>query len=137
MKVCGNCRLGKDYAEFSKNSGAKDGLQHWCKTCYSEYLKPYARHYTRYYSKGNLVRQRQAAIVAYGGKCVCCGEGQYEFLAFDHINNGRGNPPNRERTYTMLRRLRDAGWPKDEIQLLCHNCNLAKGFYGKCPHEKK
>lgn len=20
-------------------------------------------------------------------------------------------------------------------KLLCHNCNCAKGFYGKCPHE--
>lgn len=20
-------------------------------------------------------------------------------------------------------------------QVLCHNCNLAKGFYGECPHE--
>jgi len=23
------------------------------------------------------------------------------------------------------------------FQLLCHNCNLAKGFYGKCPHDER
>ena len=23
------------------------------------------------------------------------------------------------------------------FQILCHNCNIAKGHYGKCPHEKK
>ena len=22
------------------------------------------------------------------------------------------------------------------FQILCHNCNVAKGIYGKCPHEK-
>ena len=21
------------------------------------------------------------------------------------------------------------------IQILCHNCNLAKGYYGSCPHQ--
>jgi hypothetical protein len=21
-------------------------------------------------------------------------------------------------------------------RVLCHNCNLARGFYGYCPHEK-
>jgi len=25
----------------------------------------------------------------------------------------------------------------DGFQILCHNCNSAKGFYGKCPHERK
>jgi hypothetical protein len=22
----------------------------------------------------------------------------------------------------------------DGFQVLCHNCNLAKGYYGECPH---
>ena len=22
------------------------------------------------------------------------------------------------------------------FQILCHNCNVAKGLYGECPHEK-
>ena len=42
---------------------------------------------------------------------------------------------------SSLRDLRLSVWmiknnfPKG-FQVLCHNCNLAKGFYGKCPHEK-
>jgi hypothetical protein len=27
-------------------------------------------------------------LSAYGGKCVCCGESEYKFLAIDHINGG-------------------------------------------------
>jgi hypothetical protein len=27
------------------------------------------------------------------------------------------------------------GYP-DTFQLLCHNCNLARGFYGTCPHQR-
>ena len=23
------------------------------------------------------------------------------------------------------------------FQVLCHNCNMSKGFYGYCPHEKE
>ena len=23
------------------------------------------------------------------------------------------------------------------FKILCHNCNNAKGFYGKCPHQKQ
>lgn len=30
---------------------------------------------------------------------------------------------------------RKNNYPKG-FQVLCHNCNLAKGFYGKCPHQK-
>ena len=27
------------------------------------------------------------------------------------------------------------GYPKDCLQLLCHSCNKAKAFYGRCPHQ--
>jgi hypothetical protein len=30
--------------------------------------------------------------------------------------------------------LRNQGYPNG-FRTLCHNCNLARGFYGYCPHE--
>jgi hypothetical protein len=68
---------------------------------------------------------------AYGSRCACCGENEIWFLALDHIG-GRDKTINRGKQ--ELSRLRRLGWPKDNYQLLCHNCNLAKGFYGVCPH---
>jgi Recombination endonuclease VII len=57
-------------------------------------------------------RKREELIQSLGGKCACCGESEIKFLAVDHVN-GKAQP---------------------ERQVLCHNCNLAKGFYGQCPH---
>lgn len=82
-------------------------------------------------------RQRITVIEAYGGKCSCCGESRYEFLAVDHINNDgnimrKGVHP--KSPYGWLIRN---NFPKENFQILCHNCNCAKGFYGYCPHEKE
>ena len=31
--------------------------------------------------------------------------------------------------------IKKNNFPKG-FQILCHNCNVAKGIYGECPHEK-
>jgi hypothetical protein len=73
-----------------------------------------------YYSKGSL-------------KCACCGETENMFLCIDHIEGG-GYKDRRFRCGTQLYRwLRKNSFPTG-FQVLCHNCNLAKGFYGECPH---
>lgn len=80
---------------------------------------------------------RNEAIMMYGGKCVCCGETTPEFLHLDHVNNdgaahrktlGGGA----DKTLSWAKRN---NWP-DSLQLKCHNCGMAEGFYGQCPHEK-
>jgi len=35
--------------------------------------------------------------------------------------------------YSLLRRL---GYP-DGFRVLCHNCNMAYGFYKTCPHVRE
>lgn len=85
-------------------------------------------------------RLRLATLTAYGGKCACCGESRNEFLAIDHVNGG-GNEHRRSLStnprggagQTTYRWLRRAGYPPG-FQVLCHNCNMARGFYGHCPH---
>ena len=83
-------------------------------------------------------RIRMEMIEAYGGACTCCGEIQPEFLSIDHIRNDgytkrlKGEPSGA----ALYKVLRDKGWPRDEYQLLCMNCNFAKGHFGECPHKK-
>jgi radical SAM protein with 4Fe4S-binding SPASM domain len=37
---------------------------------------------------------------------------------------------------SINRWLKLQGFPHDgRFQLLCHNCNIAKGCYGGCPHQ--
>lgn len=100
-----------------------------------------------YYQKNRLeiLRKKSEAdrilkseiVQEYGGKCECCGEEVIEFLTVDHVN-GDGASHRREiggkgrRLYLAIKR---AGFPKDRYRLLCFNCNIARGFYGYCPHK--
>jgi len=77
-------------------------------------------------------RERAAVIEAYGGKCACCGETQYEFLSIDHVAGG-GRKHRASLTMSMEHFLYKNGFPAG-YRLLCHNCNQAIGYYGRCPH---
>jgi hypothetical protein len=78
-----------------------------------------------HYSNGNI-------------KCNCCGEADIRFLCLDHINGGG----NRERATighivgsSFYKWLRARGFPPG-IQVLCYNCNMAKGVSKECPHKQ-
>ena len=81
---------------------------------------------------------RQEIIEEYGGSCACCGEVIPEFLSIDHINND-GNVERKQNNSKggakFYKELKDRGFPKDNYQLLCMNCNFAKGHFGICPHQ--
>lgn len=68
--------------------------------------------------------------------CACCGETHYEFLSLDHIDGGGTEHRRQVGSQNLYSWLIQHDFP-DGIQVLCHNCNQAKGFYGKCPHEKQ
>lgn len=84
----------------------------------------------------NWKRRRLEMIEHYGGKCACCGEHRPEFLAIDHINGG-GRRQEKELggsnsyVYAYIRRH---NFPPG-FRVLCHNCNMAYGLYGFCPHQ--
>lgn len=90
--------------------------------------------------RSRSLRIKLETISAYGGKCVCCGEPDYHFLCIDHINND-GNTHRkalgRSGGHVFYEWLKGRGFPKDEFQLLCFNCNNGKEFYGVCPHQEK
>lgn len=80
---------------------------------------------------------RLTVLEHYGGKCVCCGEDRYEFLAIDHINNDGKKDRDVAGTGTsFFYWVIKENYP-DNLRILCHNCNMARHIYGKCPHENK
>lgn len=80
---------------------------------------------------------RLEIIKEYGGKCKCCGENIPEFLTIDHIHDDGGIKRKLKEEVkggSFYRWLKEHGFPKDNFQLLCMNCNFAKGHFGGCPH---
>ena len=78
--------------------------------------------------------------------CRCCGENYHvDFLALDHISGRKEMDSDTKLVklgYSSLKRtvglhkwIIENNFPKG-FQILCHNCNVAKGHYGECPHEK-
>jgi len=65
-------------------------------------------------------------------KCICCGEKEIKFLALDH-KFGNGNEHRKMAKGNMCWWIIKNNFP-DMFQILCHNCNQAKGYYGACPH---
>lgn len=91
-----------------------------------------------YRRKWNL-KQRTICLKYYGGdppKCACCGETIFEFLGIDHINGGGQTHKKEIKRLVIYRWLILNNFPKG-YRVLCHNCNLARGFYGECPHERQ
>ena len=81
-------------------------------------------------------RVRIQTLEAYGSNCQCCGERRKEFLSIDHIRNDGAEERRRLKTRAGLpfyRWLRKQGYPAG-YQVLCFNCNMAKGIWGYCPH---
>ena len=134
---CPTCRKTKHLSAFYKlkKGGGRSGL---CKACLR---KRSSAHYVTnreqigQQSRGARWQLRLEAIAAYGGKCVCCEIDDPILLSIDHKHGG--GKQHQERTggsRGVLIDLKRRGWP-DDCQLLCWNCNCAKGFFGKCPHQ--
>jgi hypothetical protein len=69
-------------------------------------------------------------------KCNCCGYSEsLDGLSIDHIE-GRNKMGHSKsvKGNQLYRFLIEHHFPKG-YQVLCHNCNSAKGHFGKCPHE--
>lgn len=116
-----------------------------CRKCHQETNKGYKLSVLKYRSSDKWKktkkeydrRVRYEALVHYSADppfCSCCGEKHLEFLAFDHINGGGNKHTKSMKRAKLSIWLKSAGYP-DGFQILCHNCNMAKGIYGVCPHK--
>ena len=96
----------------------------------------------RYFELRNILLEGYSKSIP---KCVCCGVKGNEFLAIDHIKGRKemdSEPELKKIGYSsklvsgkLYVWLRNNNFPKG-FQILCHNCNFAKGKLGKCPHQK-
>lgn len=131
MRWCPGCQRELPIADFTRRLN-------YCRPCHRKQARAWAlanpdirRQQAARYS----AKLRAEVLAAYGGRCVCCGESTPEFLAVDHVYND-GVIHRRSVNGAVYVDLRRRGFPRDGFQLLCHNCNMAKQFYGGCPHAR-
>lgn len=116
----------------------KGARMEFCKEGHSNWVERHGRRWCSdcrsLWNIASRRRLRVEALAHYGPSCQCCGETRFEFLAFDHINGG-GSAHLKSLNGTHIDQwLKNNNWPEG-FQVLCHNCNMAKGWYGMCPHE--
>ncbi len=90
---------------------------------------------TRTTGKAIRSRYRKDVMGHYGGECACCGESEDEFLSIDHKDNDGAKHRRVVNGSRLYRWLMKNDYPGN-FQILCMNCNWAKGRYGMCPHER-
>jgi hypothetical protein len=66
--------------------------------------------------------------------CKCCKDKHLEFLTIDHINGG-GNKHLKTISMDIYSFLIKNNYPTG-FRVLCMNCNWARRFNKKCPHQK-
>lgn len=153
LRTCTRCLIEKPLAAgFYANAYNRDGHHTICKECVkADRRDRYAADPAKYQAKNKAYyadhreqslesgrRLRAAALAAYGGCCACCGETTPEFLGIDHVNNDGEAHRAELKGYgrAIYQWLKREGYPQDgRFQVLCHNCNVAKGCYGACPHQ--
>lgn len=154
MSHCPRCDTDLPLEAFYPDTSKRDGVSSWCRACTLAHRKSdYAADRDKYqarnraYYRSNRERfvgynrkVRAQVLEAYGGRCMCCGEDTPEFLGIDHVNNDGESHRRELKGYgrSIYQWLKREGYPQDgRFQLLCHNCNMAKGCYGACPHQGK
>jgi hypothetical protein len=85
-----------------------------------------------------VAEKKEIVLNHYGRRCNCCGYDDVRFLTIDHVEYGKHNKMSdserRRVGINVLRQVIREGFPK-RFQILCMNCNWAKGVYGKCFHD--
>ncbi len=123
---CFLCKKDKSKEEFYKDRSRYSGFSSRCKICDSTI-----------YSRSQRINRKRKVIEHYGRKCACCGEKNIYFLTLDHINNdGYKERMDARRTSgdNFYKWVIKKGYPTN-LQVLCWNCNCAKGVLGYCPHK--
>lgn len=108
-----------------------------CSDCHSKRRKT-AKSKEEYKARRRFLyrKKREKAFAGYGGKCQCCGEDNFEFLALDHVNGGGRKERETMSCGQIAVKVIKLGFPP-EYRVLCHNCNQSLGWFGYCPHQKR
>ena len=89
--------------------------------------------------KAKEERQKRVVVIKHYSNnkinCKCCNQKGIKFLTIDHIEGRKAmNHKRRLSSTRLIDWLIKNNYPKG-FQVLCWNCNCAKGFYEKCSHE--
>lgn len=137
-KMCTGCRVVKRIGDFANDKAVKSGKDSRCKACLAVTYMTWSKSNrdARRINERNYARRRRIeCLKKYGNHCKCCGEKENQFLCIDHVD-GMGAQHRREIRGSIYLWLKKKNYPTG-FQLLCHNCNMAKSFYGECPHKNK
>jgi len=92
---------------------------------------------SRQTEKSQLPFYKDRVFEVYGRKCNCCGETEPEFLTIDHVNGNGAEEKRKFKTgIELYKHIIRQNYP-NTYQVLCMNCNWAKGQSSQCPHLKK
>lgn len=94
------------------------------------------KEWRKLWSRKYRLNKKIEVLKHYGGKCICCGESEIDFLTIDHPDGG-GNKHRKEiGTKNMFYWLKMNKFPKG-YQVMCFNCNCGRSINkGICPHKK-
>lgn len=161
LRVCPTCKIAKsETAEFFRRCRSRScGFSGICKTCQDSKTEDYDRlhpekkkirsaKYKRRLRKNDPQRYREIVkrcerkiktemVEAYGGKCSCCGETEFDFLTLEHLNrDGKAHRDEVGQGIAIWRDLKRRGWPKEGYTIYCWNCNMATSRGAICPHKR-
>lgn len=85
----------------------------------------------RAYQRALTKKYKDTFLEMYGGCCTCCGEAIQDFLTIEHK---QGQEKISRRTGLVAYRDAIQEYRPDLYEVLCWNCNCAKGHLGYCPH---
>jgi hypothetical protein len=112
-----------------------------CQKCAEDRKKWYEDHKELILEKMKQahVKLKQEVFNHYGGICTCCGEEWLPFLQLDHTYGGgehhRAQVKKETGSSAMYAWVKRNNFP-DCFQVLCANCNMAKGANNKkCIHQ--
>ena len=143
-KSCCDCGRKYPIAAFAKmRDGRSVYPDSYCRPCRNIRARAqHQKHRDKRLAYSAKIRHaiKAAVLVGYGNRCACCGETEALFLSVDHVNNdGAAHRAALGGRYIGMEKIRRQ-IIKDKFppnfQVLCFNCNCAKGFFGRCPHER-
>lgn len=106
----------------------KTAIRH-CEAC----LKRKCEYYANLKAKA-----KELCLAHYGCHCMCpgCTVTIPEFLSVEHLEGGGIKHRKENKIGNMWLWLVHHNYPEG-FAVWCFNCNLAKGFFGACPHSKE
>lgn len=146
-KQCSKCGVARSITSFKLTRGKRGTI---CRQCRNRKTRELGRCYHCYKPKNEChckitkskrtaakrLQDKERVIQHYGGKCQCqgCEENRLPFLTIDHIdgNGSKHRKLNRQANSNIWEVIIKENFP-ETYQILCWNCNCAKGQSQSCP----